>query len=309
MTADLLILGGALAVLAVLLAGAWQLVQASATNRDLRRRTELEKVEAQAGTLRYRADRALRRTRVGAWLDRQVATAGVDLWPLDLALLSLGAVVFGFLLIDSVAPWWIGLLGGYGGWYGVEQYLIHRRNQRREAFTSQLPELARTLSNATSAGRSLSSAIGLASRELDEPASTELRRVAEQLRIGQSVDGALQSLQERLPSRELAVLVSTLIIQQRSGGDVVSALRDMADTLDARKDLRREVKTLMAEAVSTGYVTGALGILLLLFMDRMQPGMIDGMAGTWPGRVALLIAAGLYAVAFIAIRRTSNIEV
>lgn len=303
------VLAGLAVVLLVLLAGLWQLVVAAAARADLERRTELERVEADARRLRYRLDATLRRTGPGRWLQQQVTTAGVDLTAFDLLVLITGAVVFGFLLIDAVAPWWVALLGAYGGWYGVEQYLIHRRSERLERFTAQLPEFARTLSNATAAGRSLTSAIELAARELDEPASGELRRTAEQLRIGASVEESLESLRARLPSRELAVLVSTLVIQQRSGGDVVSALRDMADTLEARKDLRREVKTLMAGAISTGYATGGLGILLLLFMDRMQPGMIEGMANSWPGRIALLVAGGLYAVAFVAIRRTTRIEV
>jgi len=309
MRTEVIVLAAAAVVLVVLLAGLWQFLEAARARADLERRTELERVQAEASRVRYRLDATLRRSRVGQWLHHQVASAGVDLTALDLLAVIVGAVTFGFLLIDAVAPWWVALMGGYGGWYAVEQYLIHRRNERLEQFTAQLPELARTLSNATAAGRSLSSAIELAARELDEPAASELRRTAEQLRIGAGIETALHTLRDRLPSRELAVLVSTLVIQQRSGGDVVSALRDMADTLEARKDLRREVKTLMAGAVSTGYATGGLGILLLLFMDRMQPGMIEDMANSWPGRIALLVAAGLYTVAFVAIRRTSRIEI
>ena len=61
----------------------------------------------------------------------------------------------------------------------------------------------------------------------------------------------MENLGERLPSRELSVLVSTLAIQQRSGGDLVRALSDMAATLEARRETQREVKTLMAGATAT----------------------------------------------------------
>lgn len=308
MTAPAAIVLGALAVCVLVLLGAWQLVQVAAQRARLERRSELEKVEREASRLRYRADARLRRTAPGRWLAGRAIRAGIDLSALELGLLFALAVAVGYLLIAMVAPWWVALLGAYGGWWSVGQWLRHRRDQRLERFVGQLPELARTLSNATSAGRSLTSALQLAARELGDPAATELRRVAEELRLGRPIDVALRALHDRLPSRELAVLVSTLVIQQRAGGDVVAALRDMADTLDARKDLRREVQTLMSGAVSTGYVTGALGIVLLLMLDRMQPGMIDSMASSWGGRAALATAAGLYALAFGLIRRTTDID-
>jgi tight adherence protein B len=105
------------------------------------------------------------------------------------------------------------------------------------------------------------------------------------------------------------VLVSTLVIQQRSGGDVVRALRDMADTLEARKDLRREVKTIVSGAVQTGYVTGVMGLGLVLLVDRSQGGMIDRMAREPMGIAALAVAGALYALAFLSARRMTDIDV
>jgi len=72
--------------------------------------------------------------------------------------------------------------------------------------------------------------------ELDEPARSELEIALQEVRIGQSLDRAFEHLGERMPSRELGVLISTLAIQQRSGGDLVRALDDMAVTLQSRKD-------------------------------------------------------------------------
>ena len=138
-------------------------------------------------------------------------------------------------------------------------WLERKREARRDEFMGQLPELARILSNGASAGLSMVSAYGVAVQELDDPARTELRIALEEIRIGQSFEGAMASLGERMPSRELAVLVSTLAIQQRSGGDLVRALSDMATTLEARRETQREVKTLMAGATATSYVVMVIG--------------------------------------------------
>jgi tight adherence protein B len=302
-------LGGTVVALGISLLGLWQLILSWLDRSDLERRSELEKVEIEASRWRYRANASLERTRAGAWLATEISRAGADLKPLDLLAAYLAAGLAGYLLLDWLGPVYLGLIGMAGGAFGVRQWLEAKRRARVEEFVAQLPEFARTLSNATSAGRSLLSALQLAADELSDPAATELRLVAEQLRIGASVDDALETLQRRLPSRELAVLVTTLVIQQRTGGDVVTALRDMAETLEARKDLRREVKTIVSGAVQTGYVTGAMGLGLILLMNLVYPGMIDTMARTTSGQVALLIAGSMYAAAFVVVRRMTNIDV
>ena len=71
-------------------------------------------------------------------------------------------------------------------------------------------------------------AIELAVREIDAPAKDELQTVVDELTLGRSLDDSLASLQRRLPSREISVLMTTLIIQQRAGGDAVRALQELS---------------------------------------------------------------------------------
>ena len=78
--------------------------------------------------------------------------------------------------------------------------------------------------------------------------------------MGQPIEDALEALRDRLPSRELGVLMTTLVIQQRAGGDTVRALNELGHTLEARKDLIREIRTLLAGAVYTSYVVAGIGL-------------------------------------------------
>jgi tight adherence protein B len=306
---DRLALLATLGALLVALAGLWQLVQARLDRAALARRSELDRVEFEASLWRSRADARLRRSSLGERLAAQSSRAGVGLSALDLLGLYLGAAGAGFFVGAVLGPTLLATITGAAGFWAVRRWLEWKRAARLEDFVSQLPELARTLSNATSAGRSLPSALLLAAEDLGEPAGSELRLLTEQLRIGQPVDEALEVLSERLPSRELGVLASTLVIQQRTGGDVVTALRDMASTLETRKDLRREVKTIVAGAVQTGYVTGGLGIGIVVLVSLVQPGMIDMMMRRPVGQITLIVAASLYALAITAMRRMTDIDI
>jgi tight adherence protein B len=165
------------------------------------------------------------------------------------------------------------------------------------------------LSNGASAGLSMAQAVRMASRELAEPGGAELRRVVDEMRVGQSIEDALEALRDRLPSRDVAVLLTTLVIQQRAGGDTVRALGELADTLEARKDLRREITTLLAGVVYSSYVVAGIGIGTILIVNAISPGVTQDMTGTAIGVAGMIVSGCLWAVAWILIRRTTRVDV
>jgi tight adherence protein B len=191
---------------------------------------------------------------------------------------------------------------------GARSWVERRRGQRRDLFVAQLPDVARLLANGASAGLSLPAAIQLAARELDDPAGTEMRTVVEQLRVGRPVDEALEGLRERLPSRELGVLMTTLVIQQRAGGDTVRALTELGQTLEARKDLAREIRTLLSGSVFTGWLVAGIGVVTILLLNVISPGVMRELTTRVVGLAALAAAGTLWTIAFFLIRRTTRVE-
>jgi tight adherence protein B len=272
-------------------------------------RSALELAEKRASRLRYRIDRRLMRTALGQALGIRIGSAGVGMMTIDFLLLSAGAFSLGTFLLNLVVPLWLALIGGVVCVRLCFVWVEKQREKRRLTFVTQLPEVARLLSNASSAGLAIRAAIDMAADELDSPASEELRLVSEELALGQSVGRALENLEQRMPSRDVGVLISTLIIQQRSGGDLVNALQDMAETLDQRRDLTREIRTVMAGSVATGYMVAGLGAITVLLMNTITPGVLDDLTSSVPGLIAVSIAGGLYAIGFLLIRRVTRVEV
>ena len=220
----------------------------------------------------------------------------------------MAGAVLGYMVASLIVGHTASVVMGILVVVGLSMWLEHKRETRRDAFLGQLPELARILSNGASAGLSMVSAYGIAVQELDDPARTELRIALEEIRIGQPFERAMENLGERMPSRELAVLVSTLAIQQRSGGDLVRALSDMAATLEARRETQREVKTLMAGATASSYVVMVIGAGALFLADLTRPGTLDKVAGSPLGLLALGVAFMLFLTGFLLIRRITRIE-
>ncbi|MEU2338277.1 type II secretion system F family protein [Streptomyces sp. NPDC006654] len=254
-------------------------------------------------------DRRLRGTGIGRRLELRLAATGLDVTPGEFFAYMMAAVVALWLIGQAALAPFFGPIAGLLGVFAAVQFLNWQRQKRIERFIGQLPELARILANATHAGLALRTAIGMAAEELEAPAGEELGKVADQLAIGHSLDDALGELAERLPSRELVVLVTTLVLSNRAGGQVVSALRNLTETLEERKETRREIRTQLSQVTMTSYAVPVLGIGALFLMNGVKSGTLDRMTGSALGQGAVVVAFGLYAVGFVLIRRLSRIDV
>ena len=303
--AGLLVLAGTLVVAT---AGAWDLVAAGATREELRERATGERSTPLLTRIGWRLNRAFERTPPGRRLQIHLDGAALPLHALQAAAIALAAALAGYFVASFIVGTFASIVAAGLVIVGLSMWLERKRELRRDAFMGQLPELARILSNGASAGLSMVSAYGVAVQELDDPAKTELQIALEEIRIGQPFERAMENLGQRLPSRELSVLVTTLAIQQRSGGDLVRALSDMAATLEARRETQREVKTLMAGATATSYVVMFIGGAALFLADLTRPGTLDRVAGSPLGLGALGVAGILFFVGFVIIRRITRID-
>lgn len=249
-------------------------------------------------------ERWLRRRWVGRSLGRRLDRAGLTVRVAD----ALGGVLVVAVAAGALAGWLLGRLAAVLAVLAVVQvFLVVLRwlaDRRLERFVAQLPQLSRLLANGASAGLSLRRSIATASIELSEPARTELVSVSDALAVGTPLENALAALDERLPSRELAVLVKTLVIQVRSGGGVVTALQRMATTLDERKKLQGEMRSVLSAVVYTAYLVIALalgGVLLVTGGDRD----VLGLFFTDPvGQAALVFALALGGAGLLVVRRS-----
>ena len=269
----------------------------------------------ESGRSAYRAalerfDARLRRTRRGQRLAQWLRSSGGPLSPVDaVAIVVVGGLLLSLVLTLLVPPVAAVILGYAIVVLGMRWYVERARAKRRDAFMDQLPDLARMLSNGTQAGLSIAGAVQMAARELDDPAGSEMAGVVQEMRLGQPLDRALERLQERLPSREVAVLMTTIVIQQRAGGDTVRALQELGATLEARKDLIREVRTVLSGSVFTSYVVAGIGIATIVLMNVFTPGVMREMTSSLPGLLALAVAGTLWAIAFVLIRASTRVDV
>jgi tight adherence protein B len=129
----------------------------------------------------------------------------------------------------------IGFLFLIAGLFGPWMYLGFRRNRRRKAFNSGLPDTLQLISGSLAAGLSLPQSIDTIVREGSEPISGEFRRVLVETRLGVTLEDALEGVAERFDSKDFEWVVMAIKIQRQVGGNLAELLDTVAATMRERE--------------------------------------------------------------------------
>jgi tight adherence protein B len=198
--------------------------------------------------------------------------------PSYLIYLRTGAFVFATL---------IGLLLGFAPF----AFVLHRRSKRFSMFEQGLPEALDLMVSALRAGHSLSAAIGLVAHECPDPVGGEFRICFDEENYGLELRTAMENLIVRVPLQDLRIVVTAVLIQKESGGNLAEVLDKVAHVIRERFRLKRQVRIHSAQGRLTGWILSFLPIVLGIGLYLLSP---DTMSLLWkrPIGVKLLYIAG-----------------
>jgi tight adherence protein B len=191
---------------------------------------------------------------------------------------------------------------------GKRVLFLVRKNRMKQRIVEQLPEICRTLANATRSGLTLTQGINLVAQEVSQPAKGEFQRLAQEIALGIDFNAALKAMEKRIESREFQLFVATLLIQKKAGGNLFSVLDEMSQTLEERKILQQEIKTMTAEQRYVSYLVPVIPIFLVLMMNNVVDGFLDPLF-SGIGIILLLFFLGGTVLTFILVRKVTNIRV
>jgi tight adherence protein B len=242
--------------------------------------------------------------RLGEQLDR----AGWRLSVTEFLIVSLVSGVVAGLLISLRLPALTLPAGGAG--MLLPLLLLQRSiRRRRDKFVKQLVETLPLIANGLKAGVALLQAVDRAAEQLKAPISTELRRVLRDVQIGATPDDAFLALNERIKSDDLDLMVSAIIVQRSTGGNLAEILDQVAHTMRERIRIRGEIKTLTSQQQLSGYMLVGLPVLLLVAFRLLNPEYMAPLFSSTAGHIVLGISAAGQFLGFFLVRRIVNIEV
>lgn len=243
-------------------------------------------------------------------LDRKLEQAVVSLKAdefvgLSLFAMLLGAMV-GYVFLDNL---FLTAAVALAGAFGPTVWLRITITKRLNKLNDQIPEVVTILSGSLRAGHSFLQALDLAAREVDEPAATEFQRLVTEVRLGRTIDDAMEGMSERVGSEGFSWAVLAVKIQRQVGGNLAELLDTVATTLREREAMKRQIKTLSAEGRLSMYVIGGLPIVIALYMAFVNPDYLDLLFTTQIGKVMIASGAALLVAGFMWMRKVVTIDV
>ena len=226
------------------------------------------------------------------------------------SLVVLAGVLYLMAQIAFQTPWYVNTAFMLLGMALLPRsFLKSRRNHYLLRFEAQMPEGATLVSNSLRAGLSVPQAFNEIAEKMEPPSSPEFGRLSREIRLGTPTDRAMMRMLERLPSDELRLMFTTIIIQRRAGGNLVHALQVMSEAISARFKLKDEVQTMTAESRFTGLILVIMPLITLVMINRMMPGSVSDFLSAPVGWVIALLFGGFIGLAFYLIQRVSTIRV
>jgi tight adherence protein B len=179
-----------------------------------------------------------------------------------LASLALVIAVIGGLAFKGV-PLLLALPAGLLVGLGLPHYVISKLIQRRvNKFTSKFPDAIELMVRGLRSGLPISETIGIVADELPEPINIEFRAVADKMRLGRTMDAALQETSNRLGTPEFQFFVISLAIQRETGGNLAETLSNLADVLRKRSAMKLKIRAMSSESKASAYIIGALPFIV-----------------------------------------------
>jgi tight adherence protein B len=241
-------------------------------------------------TLLYQAD--LKWTAGGLILMSAVCFA----IPAYLVYLRTGTIVFSFL---------IGLLLGAAPLV----FVLHKRTQRFNKFEQGLPETLDLMVSALRAGHSLVSALDLAASESPDPIGTELRICFDEQNYGLELKTAMSNLAARVPLQDLKIVITAILIQKESGGNLAEVFDKAAYVIRERFRLKRQVRVHTAQGRLTGWILSFLPLVLGLALYLINPHSMSLLWTRAIGIKLLYLSAGMTVVGALIIRKIVRMDV
>lgn len=171
------------------------------------------------------------------------------------------------LVLGVVASFWSWILGAVGGLLGALIPLVVltlRKRSRQRTLSRQLPYAFAMISRAVKAGQTVPAALQIIASDMEAPISTEFARCYEQQNLGISRESALRQLAQRTGIMELQIFVVALLVQARSGGDLVELLDNLSVMIRKRLSLKDRVRALTGEGRMQALVLIVLPIAALV---------------------------------------------
>ena len=194
--------------------------------------------------------------------------------------------------------------------FPVPRFILRYLKIRRlNKFSTQLEDALNMISGALKAGFSINQALEEVADQDIHPLSVEFRLLTQEIRLGVSLEQALDNMSRRLESDDFELVAVAISTARKTGGELTGTLSRVAGLIRERVRIDQKVRALTAMGRLQAIMIGLMPYLLLLGMYHISPTLISSFLSTPVGIIALIVVSIMDVAGFLWIRKITKIEV
>ncbi len=192
------------------------------------------------------------------------------------ASMGLFVVATGAMLIIR-APFAMAALVGLMLSLGLPYLVVGMAIRKRVAqFNARFPDAIDLLVRGLRSGLPVTETFQVVSQELPGPVGEEFKGVIERIRIGNTMEAALQESADMLGTPEFQFFCITIQIQRETGGNLAETLANLSDVLRKRAQMKLKIRAMSSEAKASAYIVGALPFFVFGVVWVVNPTYLAG---------------------------------
>ncbi len=148
--------------------------------------------------------------------------------------------------------------------------------KRVNDFTVRFPDAIELMVRGLRTGLPISETLTIVSTEIGGSISAEFKMVVDKIKIGRTMDEALQEAADRLGTAEFKFFCITLAIQRETGGNLAETLSNLSEVLRKRAQMKLKIRAMSSESKASAYIVGSLPFMVTTMIALIAPEYIGG---------------------------------
>lgn len=178
--------------------------------------------------------------------------------------------------------------------------------RRKDLLNCQLIEFLNNMAVMLRAGNTVRTIFKSSARLFKKPLGVYLTEMAGELELNSSLDEALDRFSEKCKSREADLLVSSLKINNKIGGDLIHIIDSVTDKIRYNLKLKSKMQTMSIQSRYSGNIISIFPVAVLVLMCIFMRETVMGFFSTGTGIVLLIIGGILEITGIITIKKITG---
>ncbi len=167
----------------------------------------------------------------------------------------------------------VGLFVGAGLPHWLVNFFIKRRTNQ---FNAKFPDAIELLVRGLRSGLPVTETLSVVATEVEGPVGVEFKSIVDRIRVGRTMEEALQVTADRLGIAEFSFFCITLAIQRETGGNLAETLSNLADVLRKRSQMKLKIRAMSSESKASAYIVGSLPFIVFIMIWWINPSYLAG---------------------------------